>query len=146
MKPLWGLVFGVLLLCSSGLILPLASNNFATVTEVTGSSYSYVAKTRTEFAEGSLIFQIITMVFMVVGLIGFLLVVVSVFRLIEPETSTSAKLQANQPVRPGFETIKKPPELAKEATKIRPTKFCRQCGAKTPRESTFCEECGTKLI
>jgi len=25
------------------------------------------------------------------------------------------------------------------------TKFCRNCGAKIPRDSNFCEECGTKL-
>jgi ribosomal protein L40E len=25
------------------------------------------------------------------------------------------------------------------------TKFCRECGAKIPRDSTFCEECGAKL-
>ena len=25
------------------------------------------------------------------------------------------------------------------------TKFCRQCGAKIPRDSAFCEVCGTKL-
>jgi len=26
-----------------------------------------------------------------------------------------------------------------------PIKFCRNCGAKIPRESKFCEECGTRL-
>jgi hypothetical protein len=28
---------------------------------------------------------------------------------------------------------------------VKPTKFCRGCGASIPRDSTFCEECGTKL-
>jgi len=31
------------------------------------------------------------------------------------------------------------------ATTIPPTKFCRFCGAKIPRESKFCEECGKRL-
>ena len=26
------------------------------------------------------------------------------------------------------------------------TKFCRECGAKIPRDSVFCEKCGSKLI
>jgi hypothetical protein len=29
---------------------------------------------------------------------------------------------------------------------IGPTKFCRECGAKIPRDSIFCEECGTRLV
>jgi ribosomal protein L40E len=28
---------------------------------------------------------------------------------------------------------------------ITPTKFCRECGAKIPRDSVFCEECGKQL-
>jgi len=28
---------------------------------------------------------------------------------------------------------------------VPPTKFCRECGAKIPRDSGFCEECGSKL-
>jgi ribosomal protein L40E len=27
-----------------------------------------------------------------------------------------------------------------------PTKFCRHCGAKIPRNSAYCEECGEKLL
>jgi hypothetical protein len=27
----------------------------------------------------------------------------------------------------------------------KPTKFCRRCGAKIPRDSTYCEECGARL-
>lgn len=37
----------------------------------------------------------------------------------------------------------KSPTLA--ATTIPPTKFCRFCGAKIPRDSKFCEECGKGL-
>ena len=28
---------------------------------------------------------------------------------------------------------------------VKPTKFCRECGAKIPRDSTYCEECGANL-
>jgi len=28
---------------------------------------------------------------------------------------------------------------------VKPTKFCRECGAKIPRDSTYCEECGARL-
>lgn len=28
---------------------------------------------------------------------------------------------------------------------LKPTKYCRNCGAKIPRDSTYCEECGTNL-
>jgi len=38
-------------------------------------------------------------------------------------------------------------EVAGERSDItKPTKFCRKCGAKIPRDSEFCEECGTRLI
>jgi len=29
---------------------------------------------------------------------------------------------------------------------IKPTKFCRRCGAKIPRDSKYCEECGGGMI
>jgi hypothetical protein len=35
-----------------------------------------------------------------------------------------------------------PAPLSKEAT---PTMFCRECGAKIPRDSKFCERCGSKV-
>jgi hypothetical protein len=28
---------------------------------------------------------------------------------------------------------------------LKPTKFCRNCGAKIPKDSTFCKECGKNL-
>ncbi len=38
------------------------------------------------------------------------------------------------------------PTVAKPAQVTVPeAKFCRECGAKIPRDSMFCEECGTKL-
>jgi hypothetical protein len=29
---------------------------------------------------------------------------------------------------------------------VKPTKFCRVCGAKIPRDSMFCQECGEKIV
>lgn len=42
--------------------------------------------------------------------------------------------------------LRKPTETAPDKTKVMvDTKFCRNCGAKIPRDSTYCEECGTNL-
>jgi hypothetical protein len=47
-----------------------------------------------------------------------------------PETSSRTVIQENE-------------ERPRTATS--PTKFCRYCGAKIPRQSKFCEECGKAL-
>jgi len=36
-------------------------------------------------------------------------------------------------------------ERSRAEQEMRPTKFCRKCGVKIPRDSEFCEECGTEL-
>jgi hypothetical protein len=38
-----------------------------------------------------------------------------------------------------------PARISDKAQPVPPTKFCRKCGAKIPRESEYCEECGTHL-
>jgi ribosomal protein L40E len=37
------------------------------------------------------------------------------------------------------------PGTARVPQKSEPMKFCRECGAKIPRDSVYCEECGAKL-
>jgi hypothetical protein len=92
MTPTFGLIFGVVFLCASGIVLSVTP--FAvptTVTVVSGTAYSYTAKTHTEYlSQGSPIGLIIATVFAVIGLIGFLLLVVSVYRLIEPSKSAKS--------------------------------------------------------
>jgi ribosomal protein L40E len=36
------------------------------------------------------------------------------------------------------------PEVTSKSSKT--TMFCKECGAKIPRDSDFCEECGSKLV
>lgn len=46
------------------------------------------------------------------------------------------------------ETIVAKPSAEVAEPRVRaagPTKFCRRCGAKIPRDSAYCEECGTQL-
>jgi hypothetical protein len=37
-------------------------------------------------------------------------------------------------------------DVEAESPAMLPTKFCRYCGAKIPRQSRFCEECGKNLV
>lgn len=39
----------------------------------------------------------------------------------------------------------KPNDEKKSAESKKKTKYCRECGASIPRDSTFCEKCGAKL-
>ena len=47
-----------------------------------------------------------------------------------------------------FSAVRKvanPPEISKVQKTTDSMKFCRECGAKIPRDSVFCEECGSNL-
>ena len=45
-----------------------------------------------------------------------------------------------------FASKTEPARTSGKAQPVSPTKFCRFCGAKIPRDSTFCEECGGKIV
>jgi hypothetical protein len=48
-------------------------------------------------------------------------------------------------VPPTAKEPKQGPGPQHEPPKLVSTKYCRECGAKIPRDSIFCEECGTRL-
>ena len=60
-------------------------------------------------------------------------------------SKTKVETIAREPERQVTEMaeIKESAEPIAESKKT--TMFCRECGAKIPRDSTYCEECGTKL-
>ena len=58
------------------------------------------------------------------------------------------KAQQTGQVRTFVEPTAKPQpsvDCRQVADVVKPTKFCRECGAKIPRDSTYCEKCGTRL-
>jgi len=60
-----------------------------------------------------------------------------------PTLAVAPTLPMPEPVRPTAETSEAvAPSTVMLAT---PTKFCRYCGAKIPRDGMYCGECGTRL-
>ena len=43
-------------------------------------------------------------------------------------------------------TLHAEPLSISHADVVKPTKFCRECGAEIPRESKYCEKCGVRLV
>jgi ribosomal protein L40E len=42
--------------------------------------------------------------------------------------------------------VAEPKAVSKSTKPSTTTMFCRQCGAKIPRDSKFCKECGSKVV
>jgi hypothetical protein len=59
-----------------------------------------------------------------------------------PRAVTAAVIPPPPPTTPVQDI---PSPLSVGSPMIPPTKFCRYCGAKIPRDSKFCEDCGAKL-
>ncbi len=74
---------------------------------------------------------IITLLFAIVGLPLYSW---DLYKLKHQQETSKPTLSTEQPTAPPLGAQSTPP-----------TKFCRECGAKVPRESKFCEVCGTKL-
>ena len=60
--------------------------------------------------------------------------------LIDTGKIAGIRKEARVPARPS------PPMGATSPAMIPQRKFCRECGAKVPRDSMYCEECGSRLV
>lgn len=118
-----------------------------TTTAVTGSSVLFpVTVTESHYETvpnpQKPIVQRLALMLFIIGVAGIMIAIV----LLQPDRKRQAlerpPLELAKPVT--MPTIT--PSVTQQRSEVSPpTKFCRKCGARIPRDSMFCEECGAKL-